>query len=95
MAVVAFLGLGVMGFPMAGHLSKAGHEVRVWNRTAKKARDWATRYDGAACDSVEAAVDGADCVFMCLGDDPDVRVVADLALPGGRPGEAAAARRPS
>ena len=52
MAVVAFLGLGVMGFPMAGHLSKAGHEVRVWNRTAKKARDWATRYDGAACDSV-------------------------------------------
>ena len=88
MAVVAFLGLGVMGFPMAGHLSKAGHEVRVWNRTAKKARDWATRYDGAACDSVEAAVDGADCVFMCLGDDPDVRVVADLALPAMKSGAA-------
>jgi 3-hydroxyisobutyrate dehydrogenase-like beta-hydroxyacid dehydrogenase len=73
---------------MAGHLSKAGHEVRVWNRTAKKAADWAAHFDGTACDSVEAAVDGADCVFMCLGDDPDVRVVADLALPAMKSGAA-------
>lgn len=81
MAVVAFLGLGVMGFPMAGHLSLAGHQVRVWNRTAAKSADWASEHEGQACDTVQLAVEGADCVFMCLGDDPDVRAVADLALP--------------
>ncbi|WP_440957131.1 NAD(P)-dependent oxidoreductase [Oceanicaulis sp. LC35] len=86
MAVVAFLGLGVMGFPMAGHLSQAGHDVRVWNRTAAKATDWSSKYTGKACDAVEAAVSDADCVFMCLGDDPDVRVVAELALPAMKAG---------
>ena len=86
MAVVAFLGLGVMGFPMAGHLSQAGHEVRVWNRTASKATDWGQHHKGQACKAVEDAVNGADCVFMCLGDDPDVRVVADLALPAMKSG---------
>lgn len=86
MAVVAFLGLGVMGFPMAGHLSQAGHQVRVWNRTAAKATDWASKHQGLACDTVQSAVKGADCVFMCLGDDPDVRAVADLALPAMKPG---------
>lgn len=88
MAVVAFLGLGVMGFPMAGHLSSAGHQVRVWNRTTAKAKDWATRHEGKACDTVKSAVEGADCVFMCLGDDPDVRTVADLALPAMKAGAA-------
>jgi len=88
MAVVAFLGLGVMGFPMAGHLSRAGHDVRVWNRTAAKAKAWSAQYEGTACDSVESAVEGADCVFMCLGDDPDVRVVADLALQAMKAGAA-------
>ncbi|WP_421858669.1 NAD(P)-dependent oxidoreductase [Oceanicaulis sp.] len=81
MANVAFLGLGVMGFPMAGHLSKAGHAVSVWNRTAAKAQDWSGQYHGQACDSVDIAVADADCVLMCLGDDPDVRAVAEIALP--------------
>ncbi|WP_375549132.1 NAD(P)-dependent oxidoreductase [Oceanicaulis alexandrii] len=86
MASVAFMGLGVMGFPMAGHLSKAGHVVRVWNRTAAKAHDWAGQYQGQACDSVEEAVTDADCVLMCLGDDPDVRAVAGIALPAMKTG---------
>jgi 3-hydroxyisobutyrate dehydrogenase-like beta-hydroxyacid dehydrogenase len=81
MANVAFLGLGVMGFPMAGHLSKAGHAVSVWNRTAAKAQDWSGQYHGQACESVDIAVADADCVLMCLGDDPDVRAVAQIALP--------------
>lgn len=80
MAKLAFLGLGVMGFPMAGHLAAAGHEVTVWNRTASKARDWTTRHAGRAADTVEQAVDGCELVFMCLGDDPDVRAVAEPAL---------------
>ena len=86
MAVVAFLGLGVMGFPMAGHLSQAGHQVRVWNRTAAKATGWASRHEGLASDTVQNAVSDADCVFMCLGDDPDVRAVADQALPAMKSG---------
>jgi 3-hydroxyisobutyrate dehydrogenase-like beta-hydroxyacid dehydrogenase len=77
MSVTAFLGLGVMGFPMAGHLVAAGHEVRVWNRTAAKAEDWAGRHAGAAHTAIEEAVERRRFVMMCLGDDPDVRVVAD------------------
>ena len=80
MAQVAFLGLGVMGFPMAGHLAAAGHEVRVWNRTADKSRAWASRHSGEACPSINEAVATADVVFMCLGDDADVRDVAEPAL---------------
>ena len=80
MADAAFLGLGVMGFPMAGHLAGAGHAVRVWNRTGRKARDWAARHEGRACASIEEAVSGADIVLMCLGDDGDVRDVAEPAL---------------
>jgi len=80
MAEAAFLGLGVMGFPMAGHLAAAGHAVRVWNRSPDKARDWAARHEGRACASIAEAVDGADIVFMCLGDDADVRDVAEPAL---------------
>mgnify|MGYP006270897997 CR=1 FL=1 len=80
MAEAAFLGLGVMGFPMAGHLAGAGHAVRVWNRSAHKARDWAERHDGRDCASIKEAVAGADIVFMCLGDDADVRDVAEPAL---------------
>lgn len=86
MSVTAFLGLGVMGFPMAGHLAAAGHEVRVWNRTASKAEDWAGRHAGTAHTAVEEAVRDADVVLMCLGDDPDVRAVAELALPAMKPG---------
>jgi len=86
MAVTAFLGLGVMGFPMAGYLVKAGHETRVWNRTSAKSDLWAQTHAGQACDTLDAAVSGADLVFMCLGDDPDVRAVAEQILPAMKPG---------
>lgn len=80
MANVAFLGLGVMGYPMAGHLAAAGHVVRVWNRTEENARKWAAHHEGQACRTIEDAVHDADLVFMCLGDDADVRDVAEPAL---------------
>ena len=86
MVATAFLGLGVMGYPMAGHLKSAGHDVRVWNRTSKKARAWADQHGGTAADSVQAAAAGADIVFMCLGDDPDVRAVAMPLLEHMKPG---------
>jgi 3-hydroxyisobutyrate dehydrogenase len=72
---VAFLGLGVMGYPMAGWLSKAGHEVTVFNRTGEKAERWCNEYTGARASTAADAVAGADAVFMCLGDDPDLREV--------------------
>ena len=77
---LAFLGLGVMGFPMAGHLVKAGYEVSVWNRTASKAKSWAEQYKGQAADTIEAAVQGADFVMMCVGDSPDVFEVSRAAI---------------
>lgn len=80
MAKVAFLGLGVMGFPMAGHLDAAGHDVRVWNRTREKSQAWARQHVGEACDAIGAAVEDRELVFMCVGDDPDVRAVAEPAL---------------
>jgi 3-hydroxyisobutyrate dehydrogenase-like beta-hydroxyacid dehydrogenase len=86
MARCTFLGLGVMGYPMAGHLAAAGHAVTVWNRTASKAEAWADQHAGTAAGTVEAAVDDADFVLMCLGDDPDVRRVAEQAIPAMKPG---------
>ena len=77
MAKTAFLGLGVMGYPMAGHLEAAGHAVTVWNRTAAKAEAWAADHEGSAATSPAEAIAGADFVFLCLGDDPDVLVVYD------------------
>ncbi|MEO1323949.1 MAG: NAD(P)-dependent oxidoreductase [Pseudomonadota bacterium] len=77
MAKVAFLGLGVMGYPMAGHLVSAGHEVTVWNRTLSKAEAWAGEYAGSAANSPADAISGASYVFFCLGDDPDVAAVFD------------------
>jgi 3-hydroxyisobutyrate dehydrogenase len=74
---LAFLGLGVMGSPMAGHLAEAGHEVTVYNRTASKAEAWCLSYGGARRDAPADAVDGADVVFMCVGNDDDVRALAD------------------
>jgi 3-hydroxyisobutyrate dehydrogenase-like beta-hydroxyacid dehydrogenase len=72
---VAFLGLGVMGFPMAGWLSKSGFNVTVFNRTTEKAERWCREYQGElAATAAEAAVD-AEAVLMCLGDDPDLREV--------------------
>ena len=75
MAKVAFIGLGVMGFPMAGHLAKAGHEVTVYNRTRAKAESWVAKHGGRLADTPARAADGAELVFSCVGDDPDVRDV--------------------
>lgn len=71
----AFIGLGVMGYPMAGHLSRAGISVRVWNRTATKAQQWAGEYAGQACQTVAEAVTGADVVLTCVGEDKDLIAV--------------------
>ncbi|MBR9826348.1 MAG: NAD(P)-dependent oxidoreductase [Alphaproteobacteria bacterium] len=86
MALCAFLGLGVMGYPMAGHLRSAGHDVSVWNRTASKAVSWAGEHGGRSAETIEDAVTNADFVFACLGDDPDVRSVAEKAIPAMKPG---------
>lgn len=72
---VAFLGLGVMGYPMAGHLQKAGYDVTVYNRTAAKAQKWASEYGGSAADTPAAASAGAQIVFACVGNDDDIRSV--------------------
>ena len=72
---VAFLGLGVMGFPMAGWLRRAGHDVTVFNRTTAKAARWCEEYDGRHADSAAEAATDAEAVFSCLGDDPDLREV--------------------
>ena len=81
MSKVAFLGLGVMGYPMAGHLVAAGHEVSVWNRTAAVTDRWGNEFSGKACATIEDAVSGADYVMMCVGRDADVLAVADKAIP--------------
>ena len=86
---VAFLGLGVMGGPMAGHLAKAGHQVTVYNRTAAKAQAWAQQHGGAAQPTPREAVAGADIVFACVGNDDDLRAVtlgADGAFAGMKAG---------
>ncbi|MEF1227421.1 NAD(P)-dependent oxidoreductase, partial [Vibrio fortis] len=70
---VSFIGLGVMGFPMAGHLVKAGFEVTVFNRTHRKALDWADKYQGKAAETVAECVAEADVVLVCVGNDDDVR----------------------
>ncbi|WP_414897646.1 NAD(P)-dependent oxidoreductase [Rhodovulum sp. YEN HP10] len=75
MARVAFLGLGVMGFPMAGHLAAAGHEVAVYNRTAAKAEDWVARHGGRAAPTPAEAALGAAFVMACVGNDDDLRAV--------------------
>jgi 3-hydroxyisobutyrate dehydrogenase len=76
MANVAFLGLGVMGYPMAGWLQKRGHSVTVYNRTAAKAERWAKEHQGQSAPTPAAAAKEAEIVFSCLGDDPDLRDVA-------------------
>jgi 3-hydroxyisobutyrate dehydrogenase-like beta-hydroxyacid dehydrogenase len=88
-ARVAFLGLGVMGYPMAGHLAKAGHQVTVYNRTAAKAQAWVAEHGGRAAATPREAAQGADFVFACVGNDDDLRGVvlgADGALAGMREG---------
>src|SRR5215216_7055759 len=86
MAKLAFLGLGVMGYPMAGHLkNKGGHEVTVYNRTAAKAEQWVKEFGGRAAATPKDAAAGQDFVMMCVGNDNDVREVtlgADGAFSG-------------
>ena len=72
---VAFIGLGVMGYPMAGHLAKAGHQVNVYNRTQSKAARWAEEYKGTYAETPAAAAAEADIVFVCVGNDDDLREV--------------------
>lgn len=76
MAKVAFIGLGVMGYPMAGHLSsRGGHDVTVYNRTTAKAEKWAGEFGGKSAPTPKAAADGAEFVFTCVGNDDDLRAV--------------------
>jgi 3-hydroxyisobutyrate dehydrogenase len=82
---VAFLGLGVMGYPMAGHLARAGHHVTVYNRTAKKAEQWVEEFGGRWAKTPREAAAGSQIVFSCVGNDEDLRSVilgADGALAG-------------
>ena len=77
MAKVAFLGLGVMGYPMAGHLkTKGGHDVTVYNRNAAKAEKWVAQFGGKSAATAKQAAAGQDFVLMCVGNDSDVREVA-------------------
>ena len=85
MTKVAFLGLGVMGYPMAGHLQAAGHEVCVYNRTTAKAKAWADEHGGSFAQTPKEAADGAEVVFACVGNDDDLRQItlgADGAFAG-------------
>lgn len=90
MAKVAFLGMGVMGYPMAGHLvKKGGHEVTVYNRTFAKAEKWAAEHGGRAAKTPKEAAQGQDFVLACVGNDDDLRMVtigADGAFDGMKPG---------
>ncbi|HVM98766.1 MAG TPA: NAD(P)-dependent oxidoreductase [Caulobacteraceae bacterium] len=82
----AFIGLGVMGYPMAGHLARAGHDVAVFNRTHAKAARWAGEHNGRAAASIAEAVAGAELVALCVGNDDDVRQVVGEAAPALRAG---------
>ena len=89
MAKVAFLGLGVMGFPMAGHLAAKGHDVTVYNRTFAKAEAWTKKHKGKAAKTPKEAAAGQEIVFCCVGNDDDLRSVifgADGALAGMKAG---------
>jgi 3-hydroxyisobutyrate dehydrogenase-like beta-hydroxyacid dehydrogenase len=77
---LAFLGLGVMGYPMAGHLQAKGHTVTVYNRTTAKAEAWAKQYGGAFSADIAGAVAGAEIVMMCVGNDNDLMEVGQIAL---------------
>ena len=86
---VAFIGLGVMGFPMAAHLAQAGHQVSVYNRTAAKAQQWQSAFGGRAANTPREASMGCDLVMSCVGNDDDLRAVmlgADGVFAGLQPG---------
>ena len=75
MAKVCFIGLGVMGYPMAGHLASGGHDVTVYNRTAAKAEEWVSKHGGAAAATPREAAEGCEIAFSCVGNDDDLRSV--------------------
>jgi 3-hydroxyisobutyrate dehydrogenase len=77
MSKVAFLGLGVMGFPMAGHLAAAGHEVTVYNRSAAKSAAWVEKHKGKSAPTPAAAAKGAEIICTCVGNDDDLRAVVN------------------
>ena len=86
---VAFIGLGVMGYPMAGHLANAGHQVSVYNRSADKTANWVNTYSGETAATPAAAAEGADFIFSCVGNDDDLRSIttgADGAFANIKPG---------
>jgi len=85
---VSFIGLGVMGYPMAGYLSKSGHDVVVYNRTTARAGQWCGEFDGTSASTPVEAARGADIVFVCVGNDDDVREVI-LGEHGAMPGMSA------
>ncbi|HDY98212.1 MAG TPA: NAD(P)-dependent oxidoreductase [Pseudomonas sabulinigri] len=89
MANIGFIGLGVMGYPMAGHLQRAGHNVTVYNRTASRARQWVAEHAGSAADTPALAAVDQDYVLLCVGNDDDLRAVIageDGVLQGARSG---------
>ncbi|MGE0828714.1 MAG: NAD(P)-dependent oxidoreductase [Hyphomonadaceae bacterium] len=86
MSVCAFIGLGVMGAPMAGHLMKAGHDVRGFNRSPAKAEVWAKAHGGKACATIAEAADGAEFIILCVGNDRDVREAVGAAAPAAKLG---------
>ena len=90
MAKVAFIGLGVMGYPMAGHLARAGHQVCVYNRTPAKATQWVAEYAGSQAATPREAAQGAELVMTCVGNDEDLRSVV-LGADGAFAGMAAGA----
>ena len=73
---VAFIGLGVMGFHMAGHLASAGHQVTVYNRTSSRAEEWLKKFSGSSAPTPAEAASGASIVFACVGNDDDVRAIS-------------------
>ncbi|APV49898.1 oxidoreductase [Betaproteobacteria bacterium GR16-43] len=83
---VAFLGLGVMGFPMAGHLKAKGYDVTVYNRSPEKAKQWVEKHGGASAPTPAAAAKDCDFVMMCVGNDKDLLEVASAALSGMKKG---------
>ena len=97
MAKVAFIGLGVMGYPMAGHLRAKGHDVTVYNRTVAKAAAWVAEHGGLSAPTPRAAALGQDIVFSCVGNDDDLRqvTIGSDGAPAGVPVEPFAPNKPA
>ena len=70
---IGFIGLGIMGFPMAGHLATKGYKVSVFNRTPRKSQDWIKKYNGTLCESLSELAESAEVIILCVGNDDDVK----------------------